>query len=65
MKNKILNCEEEDCPSYFEDLASCGETHLATCMSCFKRVQLVSTKDMYESMNEQNMKVAMEECING
>ena len=58
--SKILNCEEEDCPRLFEELESCGESHLATCMNCFKRVQLVSTKKMAENMIEDGLKVALE-----
>ncbi len=58
--SKILNCEEEDCPRLFEELESCGESHLATCMNCFKRVQLVSTKEMAENMIEDGLKVALE-----
>ena len=60
MAKEILNCEEEDCPKFFEELESCGESHLATCMECFKRVQLVSTKDMAENMIEDGLKVALE-----
>ncbi len=60
MAKQILNCEEEDCPKFFEELESCGESHLATCMECFKRVQLVSTKDMAENMIEDGLKVALE-----
>jgi len=65
MKSKILNCTEEDCPSFFEELESCGESHLATCMNCFKRIQLVSTMEMAENMIEDDLKVALEELVNG
>ena len=57
---KILNCEEDDCPKDFDELSSCGESHLATCMNCFKRVQLVSTMSMAETMIEDGLKVALE-----
>ena len=60
MAKEILNCEEEDCPNFFEELESCGESHLATCMNCFKRVQLVSTMSMAENMIEDGLKVALE-----
>ena len=60
MAKQILNCEEEDCPNFFEELESCGESHLATCMNCFKRVQLVSTMSMAENMIEDGLKVALE-----
>ena len=60
MENKILNCEEDDCPKFFEKLESCGESHLATCMECFKRVQLVSPLDMAQAMIEQGQKTALE-----
>ena len=65
VKSKILNCTEEDCPSFFEDLPNCGESHLATCMDCFKKVQLVSSKNMAEAMIEEGVKVALEELVNG
>lgn len=58
---KILNCEEDDCPKDFDELSSCGESHLATCINCFKRVQLVSTMDMAQVMIEEGQKVAFEE----
>ena len=58
---RILNCEEDDCPKDFDELSSCGESHLATCMNCFKRVQLVSTMDMAQVMIEEGQKVAFEE----
>ena len=58
---KILNCEEDDCPKDFDELSSCGESHLATCMNCFKKVQLVSTMDMAQVMIEEGQKVAFEE----
>ena len=58
---EILNCEEEDCPNFFEELESCGESHLATCMNCFKRVQLVSTMEVAQVMIEEGQKVAFEE----
>ena len=57
---KILNCEEDDCPKDFDKLSSCGESHLATCMNCFKRVQLVSTMSMAETMIEDGQRVAVE-----
>ena len=60
MAKEILNCKEEDCPNFFEELESCGESHLATCMNCFKRVQLVSTMSMAEIMIEDGLKVALE-----
>ena len=60
MAKEILNCKEEDCPKDFDELSSCGESHLATCMNCFKRVQLVSTKEMAENMIEDGLKVALE-----
>tara|TARA_B100002019_G_scaffold182133_1_gene157197 strand:+ start:32 stop:250 length:219 start_codon:yes stop_codon:yes gene_type:complete len=60
MAKEILNCKEEDCPNFFEELESCGESHLATCMNCFKRVQLVSTMSMAETMIEDGLKVALE-----
>ena len=50
---EILNCEEEDCPKDFYKLESCGETHLKTCMNCFKRVMLVATKDMANALIEE------------
>ena len=59
--SEILNCEEEDCPKFFEELESCGESHLATCMDCFKRVQLVSTMEMAQVMIEEGQKVAFDE----
>jgi len=62
---KILNCEEGDCPRDFYKLESCGESHLATCMNCFKRIQLVSTMEMAENMIEDDLKVALEELVNG
>ena len=65
MKSNIINCAEEDCPSFFEDLTNCGESHLATCMDCFKKVQLVNSKNMAEAMIEEGVKVALEELING
>ena len=65
MKSKILNCTEEDCPSFFEDLPNCGESHLATCMGCFRKVQLVDSKEMAEAMILENTKVALEELVNG
>ena len=65
MKSKILNCTEESCPSFFEDLPSCGESHLATCMDCFRKVQLVNSKNMAEAMIEEGVKVALEELVNG
>tara|TARA_Y100000356_G_scaffold49927_1_gene39800 strand:+ start:406 stop:591 length:186 start_codon:yes stop_codon:yes gene_type:complete len=58
--SKILNCEEEDCPRLFEELESCGESHLATCMNCFKRVQLVPTMSMAETMIKDGQRVAVE-----
>ena len=65
MKSKILNCTEEDCPSFFEDLPNCGESHLATCMDCFRKVQLVDSKEMAEAMILEDTKVALEELVNG
>ena len=65
MKSKILNCAEEDCPSFFEDLPNCGESHLATCMDCFRKVQLVDSKEMAEAMILEDTKVALEELVNG
>ena len=65
MKSKILNCTEEDCPSFFEDLPNCGESHLATCMDCFRKVQLVGSKEMAEAMILEDMKVALGELVNG
>ena len=57
---KILNCEEDDCPKFFESLSSCGESHLATCMECFKKVQLVSGEEMAQIMIEEGHKVAID-----
>ena len=65
MKSKILNCTEEDCPLFFEDLPNCGESHLATCVDCFRKVQLVDSKEMAEAMILEDMKVALEELVNG
>ena len=65
MKSKIVNCTEEDCPLFFEDLPNCGESHLATCMDCFRKVQLVDSKEMAEAMILEDTKVALEELING
>ena len=65
MKSKILNCTEEGCPSFFEDLPNCGESHLATCMDCFRKVQLVESKEMAEAMILEDTKVALEELVNG
>ena len=45
---------------FFNKLESCGESHLATCMECFKRVQLVSTLDMAQAMIDQGQKTALE-----
>ena len=58
---KILNCVEEDCPKDFYKLESCGESHLKTCMDCFKRIMLVSTKEMADVMIEEGNKVALEQ----
>ncbi len=58
---RILNCEEDDCPKDFDELCGCGESHLATCMNCFKRVQLVSTMEVAQVMIEEGQKVAFEE----
>tara|TARA_R100000322_G_scaffold43822_3_gene27510 strand:+ start:864 stop:1046 length:183 start_codon:yes stop_codon:yes gene_type:complete len=58
---KILNCEEGDCPRDFYKLESCGESHLKTCMGCFKRIMLVSTKEMADVMIEEGNKVAIEQ----
>jgi|TARA_Y100000033_G_C2707609_1_gene91729 hypothetical protein len=60
MAKEILNCKEEDCPKDFDELSSCGESHLATCMNCFKRVQLVPTMSMAETMIEDGQRVAVE-----
>tara|TARA_R100001230_G_C5470660_1_gene25646 strand:+ start:139 stop:348 length:210 start_codon:yes stop_codon:yes gene_type:complete len=60
---RILNCEEDDCPKDFDELSSCGESHLATCMDCFKRVQLVSTMGMAQVMIEEGQKVALNQEI--
>ena len=65
MKSKILNCTEEDCPLFFEDLPNCGESHLATCVDCFRKVQLVDSKEMAEAMILEDTKVALEELVNG
>ena len=65
MKSKILNCTEEDCPLFFEDLPNCGESHLATCVDCFRKVQLVDSKEMAEAMILEDTKVALEELANG
>mgnify|MGYP001173144758 CR=1 FL=1 len=58
---KILNCEEEDCPKDFYELESCGETHLKTCMNCFKRVMLVATKDMANALIEEGERCALDQ----
>tara|TARA_B100000900_G_scaffold373047_1_gene353347 strand:- start:152 stop:334 length:183 start_codon:yes stop_codon:yes gene_type:complete len=58
---RILNCDEQDCQKDFDELYSCGESHLATCMDCFKRVQLVSTMEMAQAMIEEGQKVAFDE----
>ena len=60
MENKILNCEEDDCPKFFNELDNCGESHIATCMDCFKKVQLVSTLEMAQAMIDNGEKVALE-----
>ena len=57
------NCEEDDCPKDFDELSSCGESHLATCMDCFKRVQLVSTMEVAQVMIEEGQKVALNQEI--
>ena len=58
---KILNCEEEDCPRDFYKLESCGESHIKTCMDCFKRVVLVSDQQQANAMIEVGDRVAIEQ----
>ncbi len=58
---KILKCEEEDCPGDFNMLESCGESHIRTCMECFKRVVLVSDQTQADAMIEMGDKVAINE----
>ena len=60
----ILNCQEPDCPKDFYKLESCGESHLKTCIDCFKRIMLVPTKEMAEIMIKDRQKVAVDETTN-
>ena len=45
----------------FELLESCGERAIRTCMQCFKRVLLVSTKDTADAIISQGDRVAIQE----
>ena len=59
--SKILNCDDVECPKDFELLESCGERAIRTCMQCFKRVLLVSTKDTADAIISQGDRVAIQE----
>ena len=59
--SKILNCDDVECPKDFEYLESCGERAIRTCMQCFKRVLLVSTKDTADAIISQGDRVAIQE----
>ena len=50
--NVIANCTSEDCPEKWDSLEGCGESHLAFCAECFRKVQLVDTVEAIQGLNQ-------------
>ena len=50
--NVIANCKSEDCPKKWDALEGCGESHLAFCAGCFRKVQLVDTVEAIQGLDQ-------------
>ena len=50
--NVIANCKSEDCPEKWDALEVCGESHLAFCAGCFRKVQLVDTVEAIQGLDQ-------------
>ena len=50
--NVIANCKSEDCPKKWDALEGCGESHLAFCTGCFRKVQLVDTVEAIQGLDQ-------------
>tara|TARA_B100001939_G_C16753876_1_gene535252 strand:- start:407 stop:622 length:216 start_codon:yes stop_codon:yes gene_type:complete len=50
--NVIANCKSEDCPEKWDALEGCGESHLAFCTGCFRKVQLVDTVEAIQGLDQ-------------
>ena len=50
--NVIANCKSEDCPKKWDELEGCGESHLAFCTGCFRKVQLVDTVEAIQGLDQ-------------
>ena len=50
--NVIANCTSEDCPEKWDALEGRGESHLAFCAGCFRKVQLVDTVEAIQGLDQ-------------
>ena len=50
--NVVANCTSEDCPEKWGALEGCGESHLAFCAGCFRKVQLVDTLEAIQGLDQ-------------
>tara|TARA_B100000482_G_C12466111_1_gene242965 strand:- start:301 stop:516 length:216 start_codon:yes stop_codon:yes gene_type:complete len=50
--NVIANCKSEGCPEKWDALEGCGESYLAFCAGCFRKVQLVDTVEAIQGLDQ-------------
>ena len=61
--NVIANCKSEDCPEKWDALEGCGESHLAFCARCFRKVQLVDTVEAIHGLDQLEQIAAGSETL--
>ncbi len=56
---RVANCSEDNCPKDWTNLEKSGESHLALCLVCFRKVTHVETLEDLNARSEIGEKAAI------